>query len=46
MIAQIGAGKTATGVDTQSPVMIFIIDHGNGVASRDGDVDRWWWFLF
>ena len=46
MIAQIGAGKTATGVDTQSPVMIFIIDYGNGnrLASCDGDVDRW--FLF
>ena len=42
MIAQIGAGKTATGVDTQSPGDDFLIDYGNGnmLKSRDGDVDR------
>ena len=40
MIAQIGAGKAATGVDTQSPGDDFLIDYGNGLASRDGDVDR------
>ena len=43
MLARLQPGSTLSLL-----VMIFIIDYGNGnmLASRDGDVDRWWWFFF